>query len=274
MPEYKIIASDLDGTLLNSKMEVSPENLNAIYKMTEMGIHFVPSSGRTLTEIPDEIVQIPGVRYIIHSDGAVIYDRLTGKRSTACMNKEKSGKLLDLLNEYRTLLTVRYEGVSYVDALKHQWDIYEQYRLTDNYKRCIFDKNRAVEHFRSFCRGMDEIEMICAFFKDDNELNECRRRILATGEYKVASSEACNLEIFDVSAGKGNGLVRLSELLGVPCEETIGVGDSTNDKDNLEKSGLALAMENADDELKQIAHRVICNNNQHAMKYILENIIK
>lgn len=52
MPDYKLIASDLDGTLLLPDMTVSPQNLQAIQVLAQKGVHFVPASGRTLREIP------------------------------------------------------------------------------------------------------------------------------------------------------------------------------------------------------------------------------
>ncbi len=275
MPNYKIIASDLDGTLLNTQMQVSKENLDAIQKMTDMGIYFVPSSGRTLTEMPKEVMDITSARYIIHSDGAVVYDRKTNKNlSSCCMDKQHSKEILDILNSYQTLLTVRNKGMSYVDSKKHDWDIYDSYRLTGNYKKFIYEKNRPVDNYDEFCYSLDEIEMICVFFSYDDELAQCRQRILDLGEYQVASSERYNLEIFSKDAGKGNALLRLAAILGVDPKETIGVGDSINDMDNLKKAGLSLAMENAQVELKSIADRVICNNDEHAMEYILKNIIK
>ena len=64
MRNIKIIASDLDGTLLNSNSEVSAENLEAIRKLAEKGVFFVPATGRSLSEIPKAIAYIPEIRYI------------------------------------------------------------------------------------------------------------------------------------------------------------------------------------------------------------------
>ena len=63
---YHIIASDLDGTLLNSAGVISPENLAAIHELTEKGSHFVPASGRGYSEMPQQIHDCPDIRYIIH----------------------------------------------------------------------------------------------------------------------------------------------------------------------------------------------------------------
>lgn len=272
---YKIVASDLDGTLFNTAVEISKENLDAIKEMAALGVHFVPSSGRAYSEIPDKVKNIPEARYLITADGATVYDQKQNKAVYTCwMDKELSKLVLDMLNEYQTLLTVRNNGISYVDSKKHDWDLYGEYRLTGNYKEFIYEFDRPTENFDEFCYSLPAIEMICVFFKSDREMAECRERLLATGRVQVASSEPYNLEIFDINAGKGNTLLKLAELLGINGKDTIGVGDSLNDLDNIRKAGLGLAMENACEVLKTEADRTICTNDQHAMQYILENFIK
>ena len=73
-----LIITDVDGTLLHEKDGISKENLEAIKKLGEMGIIFVPCTGRTFAEVPEEIRELPGVRYVIHSGGAVVFDKKTG----------------------------------------------------------------------------------------------------------------------------------------------------------------------------------------------------
>ena len=275
MPNYQIISSDLDGTLLDSRGTVSPENLAAIQKMTELGVYFVPSSGRTLGEIPACVRNIESARYVIHSDGAVIYDTKAKKPlDTRCMEGENARRALSVFREYESLLTVRYQGVLYIDKDLHDTTVYDSYRLPKSYQQQLFSVAVPISDFDAFCDTLDEIEMICTFFKYDDELNGCRERFIADGAYGVAATETTNIELFDKEAGKGNALWRLADLLGVPREKTIAVGDNINDLDNLSHAGLALAMENAVDEVKRASHRTVCRNDAHAMAYILENILK
>ena len=275
MGGYRIIASDLDGTLLNSGVEVSPENRRAMSEMAARGVYFVPTSGRTLTEIPLSIREDPSVRFCIYSDGAGIYDRQEKRHiCTAYMSLEESFFLLDTLEEYGTVLTVRHKGVSYVDVTRNNDAEYKKHRLSDKYRDFIYETNTPVADYRGFCRSLGELEMICAFFANDAELQACKRRLEATGRYMTGSSERTNLEVFSVAAGKGKALLRLARHLGIEPAATIGVGDSTNDSNLIELAGLGLAVGNAYDELKSIADAVICSNDEHAMQYILEHYIK
>ena len=92
MANYKLIASDLDGTLFNSKVEVSPQNQKAIKTLHENGVFFAPSSGRTLCEIPEELVNNPYIRFVIYSNGSSIYDKETGE--TLLLSKQKYQELV------------------------------------------------------------------------------------------------------------------------------------------------------------------------------------
>jgi len=273
MSNYRILASDLDGTLLNSRGVVSEENQAAIRDLTESGVYFVPSSGRTLFEIPSMIRDNPFVRYIIHSDGAVVHDKQTGERLDMSMPWEKVSVLLDVLSEYDVSMTVRHQGRSYT---AQEWFCDEAgiyYRLNDTWQEFIYDYSTPVEDFQSFCRGLESVEMICVFFHSQDELEACRARLMRMGTYEVTSSDPANLEIIDVGVGKGEALLRLAEHLGVDPSATIAVGDSPNDRNMIEKAGLGLAMENACTELKALADATACHCDRHVVRYIMDTYL-
>ncbi len=274
MLNYRIIASDLDGTLLKDDKTISAENYRAIEAYTKMGGHFVPSSGRTLSEIPMLVQNIPGVRYILFSDGAGIYDKQTRQMHTLNIPRELGHRLLDILWRYDTLLTVRSGGKCYVDAARHTIEEYDTYQLSRAYRDFVFRFDYPKANYKEFCRSLDGIEMICVFFHHDEELHQCREELEAAGDYTLMSSEPHNLEIVAKEAGKGKGLLRLAQMLGVAQSETIGVGDSTNDAQSIQTAGLGLAMGNAWEDVKAIADRTICTNEQHMMAYIMKYLIR
>lgn len=272
--EYRIIASDLDGTLLNSNGCVSSENLQAIQELTERGVLFVPSSGRTLEEIPLFVRSIPSVRYVIHSDGAVVFDKRTGAYIDMSMTREKAQKAFEILSEYDTNVTVRKRGKSYIDKQKFNDGAREHYRISEQYQNFIYEYILPVSDFESFCFSLDSVEMICVFFHDQAELEECRARFAAMDGYGLAASEPSNIEIFDACAGKGSALLRLAKELGIDPSQTIAVGDSPNDLDMLTKAGLGLAMQNASDEVRACADAVVCHCDEHVVRYICDTYIK
>lgn len=268
---YKIIATDLDGTLLNSDQHVSFENNAAIEKLTQMGVHVVASTGRSLWEMPDEVRDNPNIRYIIHTDGASIYDKLTKENSTIPMSRAESDKMLDIISEYQTSSSLRYDGWCFVDEKKHNYEDYAYNRVSKTYADHLFKYAKTVDDLDKFSRELDHVDMICTFFHSEADRIECTERFEALPEYQVASSVVNNIEVFSAKAGKGNAILKLADMLGIDRSLTIAVGDTTNDFQALECAGLSLAMENAVPELKEIADEVICDNDSHAIKYILEN---
>ena len=270
---YKIISSDLDGTLLNDEMCVSEENRLAIKQYTDMGGVFVPNSGRSLGEMSDEVKNLPGVRFVICSDGADIYDKDTDTHISLAMTREETDRVLAILSDYEVFPTVHYRGNSYLDADRYDRATMD-YNNVNEYFRIHFEKTTIPQNnFAAFCRETDEVEMICAFFHRYEDLEEAAARLREAG-LAVAASASYNIEVFSTRAGKGNALLRLAEHLGVAREETIAMGDSINDLSMIEAAGLGLAMANAKEAVKEVADAIACRNTEHIVPYLLRNYIR
>lgn len=268
---YKLIAFDLDGTLLNKDMTLSEENSRALLELAARGVTVLPNTGRTLTEIPDFIRENPAFRYLIHSDGAVIYDKQTDTRYCECVSREIIDKVLPLLKAHNTLITYRTEGISYVDARYFNDESLAYFQMGTYYRDFLYETNRPLEQFDAFCDARPECEMMCVFFHDDRSLETCREALLSTGELIVASSAPHNLEIFSSKAGKGQALLRLADLLGIDHAATVAVGDSENDMDMIRRAGLGLAMKNGRTLLKNAADAVLdCANDEHVAAFLLK----
>ena len=270
---YKIIFTDLDRTLLNNEMRLSEENRLAIQQYVDMGGVFVPNSGRSIGEIPDEVTELPEVRFVIGSNGADIYDKQTGEHIGAAMTREEVAKVFDILSEYEVFLGVHYHGDGYVDADRLDLEIMRYYNVDDYFGQYYLDTNLPHKEFDAFCRGMEEVEMVCAFFRSPEGQETCHTRLQEEG-FMVASSHAHNIEIFSPSAGKGNAVRRLAAHLGIACEETVAMGDSKNDLSMLEAAGLGLAVANGSEITKANADAVICRNDEHIMPYVMKKYIR
>lgn len=271
MPKYKIVASDLDGTLLDSNSQISEENISAIKDLIRKGVHFVPSSGRTLSEMPQAIKENTDIRFISCSNGAAVIDRKTGERILMCIPHGLAVKVLDILNSYETHIAFRHNGECYVDSAFKTDEQIKYFNVCDIHLGVVKQYAVFKDDFKNFSYSLDNIEVFAVFFRSVAEMEECRERLSRLGDLRIADSWNYNLEICSAHAGKGNALKALADKLGIDYADTIGVGDSDNDSTMIKAAGLGLAMENACDSLKKIADGVICTNNEHAIKYILEH---
>ncbi len=269
---YKIVASDLDGTLFNKKGEISEENFEAIKTMYDKGFYFVPCSGRSYGEMPSILKENPYIRYYIGSDGATIYDKETDTTYSTTLTKEESRLILDKIYTYPINMMIHANNRSYVDADTHTAESYREHNCSENWIKFIFEMNEVMPNYKEFAYNTD-IEMFCIFFKNHSDILECKEYFSKNTDFLTAQSHKYNFEIFSKNAGKGNAILKLADILGVDKKDTIAVGDSTNDFTMIEKAGLGLAMQNAVDELKVIADTVICSNDEHSAKYILENFL-
>lgn len=273
MAGYRLVASDLDGTLLKNDQTLSPENAAAIREMGRRGVHFAASTGRTYGEILPALRNDPNIRYYICSDGGLIYDKQENRRYTTCISGDLQKLVLDALFGCTCWFTVHYNGVSYYDGARVSPADFQYHNVSPYFQALVTQCDEPAADFENFCRGMEEIEQITAFFHSDEELARCRQHLLDTGLVETAWSSPCYMELYHAHAGKGRGLLKLAEILGVERSQTIAIGDTANDISILQAAGLGLATDNAKPELKAIADGVICSNEEHVAQYVLEHYL-
>ena len=271
---YKIVASDLDKTLLMDDMSISPENWDAIKKLGELGVEFVPTTGRAYWEMPNELRDSELVRYCITSGGAKIYDRKEGKSYDIAIEKELLHEMLDKFYSYDICVILHAKDRSFVDASTHNPEDYRYFNMSQIWVDYLLDKDTPIENLKDFVYSLDSIESICVFFRNKDDLLECLEHFDMDERLDVVQTDRWNIEICSKEAGKGNALIKLAEIMGLSPEQTIAVGDGENDVTMVKKAGLGLAVSNARTMLKVVADETICSNEQHAIKYILENYIE
>ena len=268
---YKLIASDIDGTLVGEDSVVSKENLEAIKRMKELGVYFVPTSGRSFFEIPEALISCKDIRYYITSNGACIYDKEKDEELLFSISGEKLKEILSITEDYDVCYSAHREKWAYFDhRFSEERMIY--YTIEEAYRRVFETQTKHLESIFDFTKD-DKTEMFVAFFHDMDERLACIERLKKVEGISVTGSIPYNVEIISSEATKGNALARLLKHLSIQKEETIAVGDSPNDFSLLGAAGTPLAVGNALPALKEVASRVICSQSEHSAKYILENYL-
>jgi len=264
--KYKLIACDLDGTLLGSDLKLSELNKKAISTLTKKGIYFVPTTGRTLSEMK-EVVDFHDVRYIIYSNGVAFMDKNTGEKKVIALKKETLKTLLEKLETFDCYIVFHCDGKSYVNSKSQE--SFDCYNVSYNVQELVKDCAEVKEDIISWACSEEKIECACVFFKNEQDMRECKNHIAKLDDLLVVDSFACNIEIFSKNAGKGNMLKRLAEYLDIDLKNIMTVGDSDNDSSMTQISGLGLATSNACENLKNVADEIICSNDEHVADYIL-----
>ncbi len=271
---YKILFSDLDGTLLRPDMTVSPADWDTIRRMASESILFVPCTGRVQTEIPEELQNEPSIRYYLSANGATLYDKATGKRTVCGLSNRQLQQVVAIAKQFNALFFVRHGGRTYSDANRHSDEEYISHGVKD-YDR-MFLQQHAVRcaDYTAFMRDLQDIEMVIFYAPSVEATAACKAALEESGEIMAANSYGTLLEVFHKDAGKGNAILRLAAQLGIDRTETVAVGDTGNDISSIEAAGLGLAVENATAPLKAVADAVICRNTASPITYIYEHYFK
>ena len=272
MQSFKLIASDLDGTLLCDIMDEGDKNGAAIHEIAKRGILFIPSTGRTYAEIPKSLKDNPDIRYIIYSNGSTAYDK---KEKKVIINneitKETTQRVLNICKKYEAYTCAHINGAARVPSISGKENM-EYYQINEYYQK-LLGYAKSYENIEELEAEETGAESIVLFFHDDAELEECKRELLEIDGLYVTASVAHNLEIVSANAGKGAALTAFADMLGIKKEEILTIGDSTNDVSMFEASGLSLCAKNGNEEAKRNADKVICSNTEGVVDYVLKNIL-
>jgi len=259
MKNCKLIVSDLDGTLLRRDMTLSEENAAAIKKLSELGIAFVASSGRTLYEIPECVRENPSIRYLAYSNGTAVYDKVKGCDIISHrISREDTLRTIEILSDYDTLWGAHIDGHDYYDKNRLTDEIFEHYQINSYYGR-LLREGTLVDDVVEFTRSAKSSETFIVFFHSDEELEEAKARLQELGALTVTSSVAHELEICSADAGKGTTLDELTNMLGISGDNVIALGDSENDVSMFPYAALAICASNGSAEAKEVADEVGCS---------------
>ena len=266
----RYIASDLDGTLISSDNEVSEENLDAIDRMHNAGVRFIVLTGRTLYEVPLELRHDDSIDYIIYSNGVGIWDRKRGLLKNNFIDDEKAKKVFEILSEYETFIEIYSGGRPYVDASKFDLEYFLYYKIDKGFIPEMNKSRVKIPNLRKIIDDSnDKVEMFDVFFRYEKERQECLKRLKNDfDDLFVTSSMSNNLEIVRAGNSKGNTLIEFCNKMGIDIKSVTVLGDSRNDISAFETDAKGYAVANACDELKNLADKVICSNDENVMRFM------
>jgi hydroxymethylpyrimidine pyrophosphatase-like HAD family hydrolase len=282
----RLIAFDLDGTILNSEKIITPRTLEALKAAADKGIILVPATGRTLATL-SVVKQLPGlVEYAVTSNGAAVWamgatpeaavrsrwgENLGTPAGELCggcecialeaLSCDKAIEVYDCLSQFRPGdLKVFVQGRSLCEPDSYAW---EQQHAAVGF-RTAPGLSTVVENLPvSLADHPGEAEKFCMFFRDDETLCAAREKLAKISDIEIVQGSPDNLEITAPGVDKGSGLWRLRRKLGIASEEVLAIGDSENDWAMLESVGCPAAVANATKETKARAKYISRADNDH-----------
>ncbi len=269
---YRIVASDMDETFLDGRHEIPPANLEALARMRELGVLFVPSSGRGYLSIMDNFAGVdPALMegtYVLSYNGANI--NRYGDPTPLCESELDHG----LANELWEL-GIRH-GLG-LHAYTPDCHIYVR-DLPESERTYLSSLKRIVEHDEPNLDAFPVVSKMLFMNEDLAWLHEFAREHvepLLGGRAEITYSSGRYLEVIPAGVNKGTGLAKLAEMLGIDVSETIGIGDSANDREMIEAAGLGVGVANITDDVRPLCDVVLKTRGEDgAFMELVESVIE
>ena len=264
----RLIALDLDGTALVSHRFLSERTRLAVLAALEAGIRVVPATGRSYTDIPGAVTEIPGIPCFLTSNGANIVDGKDGSSIyTDLIPWQEAVQVLELLAHYDVQPSVHLKGAS-TNLRTADPRIVARYGNTDYFTR------HSVDDLAAFVRQEQAgVEKIFAVLLDQGQKAELTARITARYALSVSASGPDNIELNSPTASKWHGLAELCGMLGISATETAVIGDSINDISMFQFAGCRIAMGNAEPCIKELSQHVTESCEKDGAALAIESII-
>lgn len=265
MTKYKLIAIDIDGTLVNDEKNILPETMDAIIKAYKTGVHIVIATGRSYPAAAKYYNQFDFNLPLILYNGS-------------CIRNSKNGEILLDRTFEQTLAAHIFKTINENNAVCCLWKNDTLYFNHNNiysleYERITSIKPNFIEDFDTF-----DLSGVYKFiwFDTPDKLEKVKTDVLANiDNINYFKSQKYMLEIVPTGISKGESLAHLAELLNVKQEEVIAIGDDENDISMISYAGLGVAMQNAKEVVKKTADFITDSNEKNGVgkvinKYVLE----
>jgi len=258
----KLVVSDMDGTLLNSKGNVSKDFFQIYQKLKEREIYFVAASGRQFHSIKNKLSPIQDDIYVIAENGGIT---LKGSEvfNTNTLPIETVGEIIKTIREIEnTEITVCGKSKAYIESENEEF----------------------ISYFQNFYLEFEQVEDLLAVTHDDvfkiaiYHPNSSEEHIYPHAKFfeknlQVKISGKHWLDISSLETHKGNALQKLQQKLGINRSQTLVFGDYNNDLEMLALSDFSFAMENAHPNVKKTAKYSTKSNDDFGVETILEQLL-
>lgn len=264
---YKLIALDMDGTLLREDKTISATTKKAIDRAREKGVKVVLASGRPLDGLKSYLAELDLIgeeEYVLSFNGALVQNTKT---------KEIIAKTALDGRDVKYLYNISREiGVNIHAFLSSGLATPKMSRYTE----LEADINKIEVNLVDFNTVDDNDEVAKIMMIDEPEILEEGIKKLPQEvyeKYTVVRSAPYFLEFLNKASNKGEGVKALADHLGIEPKEIICIGDAGNDLDMIKYAGLGVAMGNAFPEVKEIANFITKTNEEDGVAHVIEKFV-
>lgn len=267
----KLVALDMDGTLLNREKEIAPETQQAVARAVAAGYQVVIATGRNFLEFEPMLPQLEAVRYAVTCGGSSVMDcKSQAILASSAMPKEVAMELYGAIADDPMIFEVFCDGKIFDPKDRFENAAY----YTQHTGNPIPANTRTtVEDMAIFLKELEKpIEKVHIYYYDNATRNAGWDKVRHL-PLTIATSEDVDLDISPLNVDKGVGLSKLAAMLDVTADQILAVGDSFNDVGMFRYAGTTVAMGNAEPELKDMADYITETNVNHGVAKVLSALV-
>ncbi|MFO7819428.1 MAG: Cof-type HAD-IIB family hydrolase [Halanaerobacter sp.] len=258
---YKLVAIDVDGTLLNNNKEIPAENKEMMERLADEGVNFILASGRPYQSLKPYTEELEVYLPLISANGSMV----------------------------KCCLTDRVYHKSNLPLAKAQEIV--DYGLDNGYGISVYYEGKILTSHQEMVKGHVELEGIRPEVEEELRLSKPPIKIIYYGSEEkidhaysflgekyqhqlyITRSDEEYLEVMNIEVSKGEALEYMMDKMNLEAEEVIAIGNNFNDVAMFETAGLAVAVENAPQEVKEQADFVAKSNQDNGVAHALQKII-
>ena len=266
----KLIGIDIDGTLLNSKKELTSGTLDALRQAADQGVEIVISTGRFLSEFPELVEALPMMRYTVTCTGAQVLDLKTGETlARHALTDSELKRLYEKLKHLDAMVQIFSDHDGHIH--NRASDLRQSERFCGPALAQVLRRTHvAEEDLDAFVTGYTGLTNKIHMFFSEHQAKAEALALLSGEPYALMESADNDLELMAPGVDKGLGLRELAAHLGLDRFQVMAIGDGGNDAAMLRYAGLGVAMGNASPEALAAADQVTATNDEDgAAKAIL-----
>lgn len=266
----QLVATDLDGTLLNERKEITPRTLDVIKEMSRQGIHFGLASGRSIDSMLNSINDWgiePYLDYLIGSNGNSFYDMKTKEREDFFSISGKAAQeILDFYKGYPVI------GNVVMDVYRYTEDMNDM-NIKDAKK---YGEIPVQVNLCEFLKTHDPSKVLFVFDPHFLDLVQQRANEFKNDQISHYSSAIDLYEFMHKDMNKGYGLHRAAQHFYLTMDQTMAFGDAMNDAALIQEAGIGVCMSNGYDSLKKLSNDVTESSNEEdgLAKYLEKHVLR
>lgn len=262
--KYKLMAVDIDGTLLNDSGELTENTKNAIRQWVDKGLIFTVASGRPIQGIEglNKTLNLD-VPFITYNGAMVVMGKSKQVLYEQKLSRIDAEEIIKLGEKYNVTIMIWKDNELYVPTLNERVN---KYKIISGVEPIIINNmEQLIENGVTKILWYDEVEKI------EQYKNEIGRYL--SDNVNFHPSRPYFMEFVDKNASKAIAMERLGQYYGIKQSEMIAVGDGFNDLSMIEYAGLGVAMANSPDEVKERADYITLSNEEDGVAHVIHEFI-